>query len=180
MNNSRRYFSVPNLLSGSRVLLGGLLFWSICNGRWYVAATLFWVAIVTDLADGFLARKFNLTSPLGGLLDHGSDAFFVTCGLAGLAVHGWAPLFLAALVPVAFIQYVLDSKALTGKPLRSSQLGRYNGISYFVLTGFPIMQLTLGVTLMPYHLFIWGGWGLVLTTLMSMIDRLVTLMKTPR
>ncbi len=175
MNNS--YFALPNLLSGSRLLLGVLLFWSIFDSRWHVAAILFWVAIGTDLADGFLARKLNLTSVAGGLLDHGCDAFFVTCGLAGLVGHGWAPWLLVFLVPAAFIQYVLDSGTLAGKPLRSSQLGKYNGICYFVFTGFPIMQLSLGVTLFPFHLLIWIAWGLVLSTLMSMTDRLVSLLR---
>ena len=174
---SRRYFSLPNLLSGSRVILAGFMYRSISESDWYLAVAILWLAICTDVLDGFLARRRGLTSPFGGLLDHGCDAVFVTAGLAALVAHGWVPLLLVILVPVAFTQYVLDSNALKGKPLRTSQLGKFNGISYFVLTGLPVMQITLGITLLPMNLLIWVAWGLVLTTLMSMTDRLVTLLR---
>ena len=71
---------------------------------------------------------------------------------------------------------MLDSKTLSGNPLRASYLGRYNGIAYYVFSGFPIMQTTLGITLIPFDWFIWIGWGLALSTAISMIDRLVTLL----
>jgi phosphatidylglycerophosphate synthase len=71
---------------------------------------------------------------------------------------------------------MLDSKALAGQPLKASSLGKYNGISYFVFAGFPVMQLTLGVTLIPFSWFVWIGWGLVVTSVISMVDRLVTLL----
>jgi phosphatidylglycerophosphate synthase len=167
--------NIPNLLSISRVLLAAALFWSVYNAHWYYAVTLLWTAIATDILDGYVARAQQIASPIGGLLDHGSDAIFVTAGIAALTFHGWAPPLLAILIPAAFIQYMLDSKALSGQPLRASSLGRYNGISYFVFAGFPIMQLTLQITLLPFDWFYWIGWGLVLTTSISMVDRLVTL-----
>ena len=151
------------------------MFWSLYNSLWYVAVGILWTAIFTDIMDGYLARKSSSASSLGGLLDHGSDAVFVTLSIAALTTHGFAPQLLVLLIPVAFLQYMLDSKSLTGQPLRASQLGRYNGISYFVFAGFPVMQITLGITLIPFELFIWLGWGLVVTTLISIVDRLNTL-----
>ncbi len=168
--------TLPNLLSVSRVLLAGLMFWSVFISAWTIAVAVLWAAIFTDILDGYLARRSNAASPFGGLLDHGSDAVFVTCGIAALTFHGWAPVLLPLIIPVAFIQYMLDSKSLSGQPLRTSSLGRYNGIAYFVFAGFPVMQLALQITLIPFHLFIWIGWGLVVTSLISMIDRLVTLL----
>ena len=108
-------------------------------------------------------------------MDHGSDAFFVTATIAALTHHDWAPVVLVYVIPAAFIQYMLDSKALAGQPLKASSLGKYNGISYFVFAGFPIMQLTLGITLIPFNWFVWIGWGLVVTSAISMMDRLLNL-----
>lgn len=167
---------LPNTLSLSRLLLAGAMFYSVYHSLWYVAVTVLWIAIATDVLDGYLARKLDTTSSLGGLFDHGSDAVFVTLTIAAHTVHGWAPLALVLLIPTAFIQYMLDSKALAGQPLRASQLGRYNGIAYFVFAGFPVMQLTLQITLIPFDLFIWIGWGLVITSAISITDRLVTLL----
>ena len=72
---------------------------------------------------------------------------------------------------------MLDSKSLAGKPLKTSLLGRYNGICYFILAGFPVMQHALQITLISNDYFPWLGWGLVLSTAISMIDRLATLIR---
>jgi phosphatidylglycerophosphate synthase len=155
------------------------MFYLVYHSNWYAAVAVLWVAIATDVSDGYLARKYEATSALGGLLDHCSDAFFVTLTIAALTFHGWAPLLLVIMIPAAFLQYMLDSKSLAGLPLRASQLGRYNGIAYFVFAGWPIMQLTLHLTVIPFDLFIWIGWGLVVTTAISMLDRLVSLLSRP-
>ena len=168
--------TLPNLLSLSRVGLAIIMAWSVYHSNWYFAVTILWTAIFTDILDGHLARKKNLTSAMGGLMDHGSDALFVTLTIAALTHHEWAPIALVLVIPAAFIQYMLDSKALAGQPLKASLLGRYNGISYFVFAGFPVMQLTLGITLIPFSWFVWIGWGLVVTSVISMVDRLVTLL----
>ncbi len=149
--------------------------WLAYNEFWIPAAIVLWTAIVTDVADGYIARKYHQTSALGGLLDHSSDAFFVTLLLLSLAALGIVTFVLPALVAAAFIQYTLDSRALSGHSLRSSQLGRYNGISYFVLAGFPVMQHAMQVTVIPENYFIWLSWGLVITTVISMTDRAVSL-----
>ena len=168
--------TLPNLLSLSRVGLAVIMAWNVYHSNWYVAVAILWTAILTDILDGYLARKKNLTSAIGGLMDHGSDAFFVTFTIAALTHHEWAPVVLACIIPAAFVQYMLDSKALAGQPLKASSLGKYNGISYFVFAGFPVMQLTLGITLIPFSWFVWIGWGLVVTSAISMVDRLVTLL----
>ena len=147
----------------------------VFHGAWAQACFILWIAIATDIADGRLARHLSLQSSLGGLLDHGSDALFVTVMLATLVCHDLIPIVLPILVPIAFLQYMLDSKALAGKPLRTSSLGRYNGICYFILGGFPIMQHVLQVYVIEESLLIWIGWGLVLSTIASMIDRIWSL-----
>ena len=167
---------LPNLLSLSRVGLAIIMAWNVYHSNWYISVAILWTAIFTDLLDGYLARKKNLTSAIGGLIDHGSDAFFVTFTIAALTRHEWAPVMLVCIIPAAFIQYMLDSKALAGQPLKASSLGKYNGISYFVFAGFPVMQLALGITLIPFDWFVWIGWGLVVTSAISMVDRIITLL----
>jgi phosphatidylglycerophosphate synthase len=150
--------------------------WNVYHSNWYISVAILWTAIFTDLLDGYLARKKNLTSATGGLIDHGSDAFFVAFTIAALTHHEWAPVMLVCIIPAAFVQYMLDSKALAGQPLKASSLGKYNGISYFIFAGFPVMQLALGITLIPFDWFVWIGWGLVVTSGISMVDRIITLL----
>ncbi len=169
--------TLPNLLSGLRLILSLPSAWFTWQENWPVAGALFVTAVVTDMIDGRLARRFNQVTLLGGVLDHGSDAIYVTATLAGLAALGIVPALLPLLIIVAFSQYVLDSRTLAGRPLRASLLGRYNGIAYFVLAGFPVGQEALQFHLLPTGWFMWFGWALVLTTVISIIDRLMALMK---
>lgn len=170
-------FTLPNLLSLSRVPLAGLMFFLVTGHQFVAAAVVIWTAVATDVLDGRLARRNDDSTALGGLLDHGSDALFVTLGVAALVPHGWAPAALVFLIPAAFMQYMLDSRALAGHKLRTSLVGRYNGVAYFFFAGWPVMQMALSLEVIPYEHFEWIGWGLVITTLISMADRAATLLQ---
>ncbi|MEX0942547.1 MAG: CDP-alcohol phosphatidyltransferase family protein [Pseudomonadales bacterium] len=163
--------TLPNLLSASRLALAIPSFLLIRSEAWLFSAIVILLAVTADMADGYLARRRRQVSTFGGLLDHGSDAIFVTATLAALALSGMVPWILPPLVGVAFIQYTLDSRALSGQPLRASRVGRYNGIAYFVLAGFPSMQHALGFYPVAEDYFMWAGWILVISTIISMSDR---------
>ncbi len=170
--------TLPNILSCSRYLLAIAIAYLVWREHWVGAAIILWLAVFSDMADGYIARKRNQTTVLGGLLDHSADAFFVTLLLLSLANHGIIPIFLPLLVVAAFLQYTFDSRALSGRPLRTSSLGRYNGISYYLMGGLPVMQSALEIALVPDAAIPWIAWGLVITTAISMIDRLVSLITT--
>lgn len=173
-------FNLPNLLSISRALLAPLAFLLIADRDWQAASWILLAALVTDIADGQLARRWQQTSPLGGLLDHGSDALLVSAILSGLAVTGYVTPLLPVLVILAFSQYTLDSKALQGKPLRASKIGRYNGILYFIVSGFPILQPIVGWYPLSDDHIMWFSLFLVGTTLLSMTDRGIAYFKQRR
>lgn len=170
--------NLPNLLSVSRALLAPFAVYLIIHSEWQLVAWILVIAIVTDLADGQIARRWQQTSPLGGFLDHGSDALLVTSMLAAEAYVGFVTPVLPILVIAAFSQYTWDSKALLGKPLRASKLGRYNGIFYFVVAGFPILQPVVGLEVLTRDQIIWFSWIMVATTITSMADRAYALYRT--
>ncbi len=151
--------------------------WAICTGHWRMAAAVFVLAVLTDLADGPVARRFNHATPGGGLFDHSTDALFVAATLAALAAAGYVNVFLPGLVMLAFLQYVLDSRVLAGAVLRTSLMGRYNGIAYYVLAGIPIIREAAGLGWPPDSWVAAIGWLLVTTTLVSMADRALALLR---
>ena len=81
-----KILTLPNLLSLSRLGLAIAMAWAVYHSHWYVAVTILWTAIFTDVMDGYVARKNNQTSALGGLMDHGSDAFF---GMLKVCIIGY-------------------------------------------------------------------------------------------
>lgn len=164
---------MANLLSLLRLLLAVPLAALVAEGGWVfgaLAATLFCVAIASDIADGRLARARGSESALGRVLDHGADFLFVNAGLAAAATTGALTWLLPVLVTVAFAQYVVDSYWLhRARELRMSALGRWNGILYFFpLGGVILVELGLGVLAEPTR---WVAWLLVATTLGSIADR---------
>jgi cardiolipin synthase (CMP-forming) len=166
-----------NALTGIRLALAPVLAWAICGHAPPLALVCFALAVATDLADGRVARRFGEASALGGFLDHATDATFVATGIASLACVGVAPTALAPLVLAAFAQYALDSRALAGRPLRASLLGRWNGIAYFVLLGIPVVRDGLAIGWPPDALVHGFGWALVATTCASMLDRGIALLR---
>ena len=167
-------FTLANSLSLFRLIIAPVTAWNIISDWWLVASFLFILAILSDLLDGPIARKKGQESSTGRLLDHSCDAFLVAVLLFVLTKTHEIPLLLPILVIVSFLQYVFDSKALTGERLRTSFLGRSNGICYFVLASLCIFTEALEINL-PDYLIVTFAWILITSTLLSMSERLWTL-----
>jgi CDP-diacylglycerol--glycerol-3-phosphate 3-phosphatidyltransferase len=136
-----------------------------------LAALTLALAIATDLLDGPVARSRGTATAAGGAFDHTADCLFVTSGLAAGAVRGVFPWILPVLVAAAFVQYVVDSYVIHGRPtLRPSRLGRWNGILYFVPLGGDILVRMGAGFLGPLRTAV--VWTLVASTLVSMGQRL--------
>jgi len=166
-----------NALTALRLVCGPLLVLALVEGAAWPAFACFWLAVGSDWLDGRVARRYGEASALGGFLDHVTDAAFVSLGLAALALRGEAPALLPAAVALAFLQYTLDSRVLQGAPLRASALGRWNGIAYFVPIGTVVVRDALRLDWPAPDLVLGLGWALVATTLVSMADRALALMR---
>jgi len=85
------FFNLPTLLSWARIvaipLIVGVFYLQVEPGLQNLAATvLFVVVALTDWADGYLARRLNMTSSFGAFLDPVADKFLVCAALLVL-VH---------------------------------------------------------------------------------------------
>ena len=180
MPDPRIWSTRANAITLLRLVAAPLLVLAIVSGATACAAAIFALAVATDLADGWVARRYREASPLGGLVDHGVDALFVTAGCAALAFRGELPPALPVAIAFAFGQYVFDSRP--GPRLRGSSLGRWNGIAYFVAVGVPVVRDALGLGFPPVHQVRAFGWLLVVSTLVSIADRLwhASLERPPR
>jgi len=166
--------TMANALTATRVLLAPPFAFLMTGGGARLAALAGLVlaaAIATDVLDGAVARRRDTATAAGGAFDHAADCFFVTSGLVAGAVRGAFPWILPILVAAAFAQYVVDSYWVhRGRALRTSALGRYNGILYFaplggdilVRAGFPGLQPVVTKLV----------WVLVVSTVLSMAERL--------
>ena len=90
-----------NLLTLSRILLAAIIFLLLTRPEGYLLAfILFFVAGATDYFDGYLARKYNLTSEIGEILDPIADKILIVFVLFGLSVNltSYFIAFMASLI----------------------------------------------------------------------------------
>jgi CDP-diacylglycerol--glycerol-3-phosphate 3-phosphatidyltransferase len=76
--------NIPNILTLFRILMIPvfvLVFYLPVDWRHLGAALIFAVAGWTDWFDGYIARKFNMTSPLGAFLDPVADKLMVVISI---------------------------------------------------------------------------------------------------
>ena len=77
-----------NLLTLSRIFLAAVIFLLLTRPEGYfLAFILFFVAGATDYFDGYLARKYALTSEIGEILDPIADKILIVFVLFGLSVN---------------------------------------------------------------------------------------------
>jgi cardiolipin synthase len=71
---------IPNLLTGLRLLLVPCFLWASVRGMYLTALVIFVSAAVTDIVDGMIARRLNVSSRLGALLDPAADKTLMVSG----------------------------------------------------------------------------------------------------
>lgn len=69
----RQIWSIPNLLSLFRLLLIPLMVTLYVKGRSIAALIVFGISAASDIADGQIARRFNMVTDLGKMLDPLAD-----------------------------------------------------------------------------------------------------------
>ena len=133
MNASRLFANLPNMITVARLLMTPLAVNMIVSHRFMEAFLIFVVAGISDGVDGFLAKRFKLTSELGAYLDPLADKALLTSIFITLAAIGVVTPALAILVvsrDVMILIAVLISWLL-GKPvaIRPVWISKFNTVA---------------------------------------------------
>jgi len=132
--------NVPNALTLLRIVLVPVIVWALLTGRHLLALFLTALAGLTDLFDGWIAKRFNQQTKVGAYLDPFADKLLLlsTMLILFLTDRVPLPLFLAVLfrdviIVVGALAYELATRKLEMAPLFSSKLTTVLQI-VFVLT----------------------------------------------
>jgi cardiolipin synthase (CMP-forming) len=90
--------SIPNLITLARILLVPVVVWAIASGQMRLAFLLFLAAAISDAVDGFLAKRFGMTTELGAYLDPAADKVLIVSIYVTLGITGVIPLWIVILV----------------------------------------------------------------------------------
>jgi CDP-diacylglycerol---glycerol-3-phosphate 3-phosphatidyltransferase len=105
-----RQWNVPNVLTGVRMVLVPVFGWMLlAHGdpaaanflSWrYATTAVFIVAILTDTADGWIARRYNLVTNFGKLWDPIADKALTGMAFVGLSILGELPWWVTIIILV--------------------------------------------------------------------------------
>ena len=114
------------------------------------AFTLFSVASLTDWLDGHLARRYNLITDLGRLLDPLADKILVSAAYIGLVDHQLAPAWIVVfIIAREFMITGLRMLAATkGVILAAERIGKHKTISQ-------IVTVLIGLALLSFQQMNW-------------------------
>lgn len=95
------FWNLPNMLTVGRIFMIPLFVWLLYDGDpWYsvMAASVFTIAAVTDVIDGFLARRWNMITVTGKLLDPMADKLIVAAALIMMVRLGRVPAWIVIIL----------------------------------------------------------------------------------
>jgi cardiolipin synthase len=131
---------IPNLICVVRILLVGPIIGYLLNGDYGLALLLILVAGISDAVDGYLARRFDWRTRLGGLLDPAADKILMLSLFVTLSWLGWVPVWFTAIVigrDVVIVAGIIAYHALVepvqGNPTFASKLNTVLQIAFALL-----------------------------------------------
>jgi cardiolipin synthase len=137
--------SIPNLITLARILLVPVIVWAITSGQMLIAFLLFLIAGVSDAVDGFIAKRFNMTSELGAYLDPLADKAMIVSIYVALGIFDAIPRWLVILVvsrDIMIVGAVLLSW-LVDRPVkvRPHPVSKLNTVAQIVFAGLVLASL---------------------------------------
>jgi cardiolipin synthase (CMP-forming) len=111
--------NVPNLLSIFRLFITFFFIHFTLNGHFRVALLLFITQALSDMLDGFLARKMGAKTNLGSYLDPLADKVMLASSYIVLCVKSVVPLWLVIMVLTRDVVIALGFLILLKKGLQS-------------------------------------------------------------
>jgi CDP-diacylglycerol--glycerol-3-phosphate 3-phosphatidyltransferase len=167
--------SIPNLLAIIRLVLTPIVMWLILESPGntamkVLAAVTFVVAALTDFADGYLARRWKLTTTLGAFLDTVADKILVTGALIALVEVGTTNSWVAFIIigrEIA-VMGLRSVAALDSSTVPPSIWGKWKAtIQFFAIT---VAILRPDVVVGPWRLDQWLMAIAVFVTIISAGD----------
>jgi len=152
--------SIPNIITLGRIMLVPVIVWAIVSSQMEVAFAVFVIAGVSDAVDGFLAKRFNMRSELGALLDPLADkallvSIYVALGIKG-AIPGWIVILVVSrdimIVAAVIVSWLFD-RPVAMKP---SMVSKLNTVAQVAFAALVLASLAFGFQLKPYDVILMG------------------------
>ncbi|HEY4202871.1 MAG TPA: CDP-diacylglycerol--glycerol-3-phosphate 3-phosphatidyltransferase [Devosiaceae bacterium] len=174
MTSRSHLTALPNLLTYGRIVAIPIIVWCALSGppalRW-LAFVLYVAAAISDYFDGYYARKWQIVSPLGRMLDPIADKLLIGALIVALAFdHSIGPWELipaiAILVREIFVSGLREFMGAAGIVVHVTKLAKWKTTAQLVALGAVLLlPLIPGIDLLARALLwlagiltVWTGW----------------------
>jgi len=163
--------NLPNLITLARIFLIPifiLVYLTPTGSRSLAAAVIFLVASLTDLMDGYLARRWQQITKLGKFLDPIADKFLVLAALILLVdfhrVSSWiAIVIIGREVAVTGLRAIAASSGIV---IAADEAGKYK----MVIQTISIFMLILGYKIGHINFQVWGTFLLWISMILAVLS----------
>ncbi len=148
----KNLINLPNALTTSRIILTPIFFSLVLSESWHfkgLALVVFGIASLTDLCDGYLARKRGNSSRFGRFLDPLADKILVSSALISFVLLKIVAVWLVAAILIRdFVITALRMYAIyRGRQIAPSRLAKWKTtiqlVAIFLILGFMSARATL-------------------------------------
>ena len=108
---------IPNALTVARIFLIPIIIYFIITNNYLLAILFLILSGLTDVLDGFIARKFNFISDFGKLIDPLADKLTQVSVLTSLALKGILPMWILVIVVIKEFFMIAGASFLYGKEM---------------------------------------------------------------
>lgn len=125
---------VPNILTIIRFILIPIILFFIFTGNYLLGFVFFTISGITDILDGAIARKFNLISTFGKLMDPLADKLTQISVLASLVIKDIIPIWILIIVVLKELIMIVGASFLYGKDVvvYSKWYGKLSTILFYI------------------------------------------------
>jgi len=113
--NKKEILTISNFLSFIRIFLVIPIFYYLVQDNRLLALIYILIAVITDILDGYFARKLNQITDLGKVLDPLADKFCTIGGLIALSLYQGFPWWITAIIIFKDILIMLGSLFLISR-----------------------------------------------------------------
>jgi phosphatidylglycerophosphate synthase len=154
---------LPSAVTCLRFIAAPLFLYSFSSGQHIISLLIIVFAGVTDILDGYLARRMDSTSTLGAYLDVTADFTLIFVSFLAFVVRGWYDSWVLLLISILFVVFLASSRLK--KPIYDP-VGKYLGS---FLMGMILLSLLFPQPFLRRILLI----ILVLLSIISLISRFI-------
>lgn len=143
--------NIPNILTTIRLFMVPLyvLVFALEKGSHECAALIFLLASITDVADGYIARKYNLSTRWGQVMDPLADKCMQIAVIISLFSAGLVPAWFIILLIVKELLMICVSAFLYSKKtyVKANRAGKINTVLMFLIMILLLLCPTVNETL---------------------------------